>query len=130
MGNSRTKIYLEGHHILAPHLREYADALTAVDYDVCSDWHDGAIVPLVSELIISLSRCDLLIVWLAGASQDSWVKVGWAMASGMRVVFVGGAGQIPASFESIVQFRFDTWEDLARDDFARLGSTRFKKVGR
>lgn len=128
MSNQRSKVYLEGHHVLAPHLAEYANQLAASDFDVTSEWHDGPKLSMISELIMILGRCDLLIVFMAGASADSWLKVGWAMASGLRCVFVGAV--IPPEFDTIVNFKFDTWEDLAEGGFARLGSTRFKKVRR
>ena len=102
-----------------------AKELREAGFVVVSDWHD--IVqerPLALELV-KLSTADLLLVKPIGARHDTFVKIGYAAAAGIRIIAVG---PFQPELNSILTLNVFTWDDLKANHWLKLGSARAKKA--
>jgi hypothetical protein len=112
--HKRTCIYLEASFNPFVYVKELRDLGFDVMYDTGR--------PQVAETV-RMVAADVLIVWVDNATPWAWVKIGYAMASGLRIVAIGSR-QLPQGMAALQE---PTWDDLAKNKFLALGDGDFKK---
>lgn len=126
---TRTRVYIEAARISLPTILTWRQALVKAGYDVVSTWHDEDDEPPVQMDLARLASADLLLVAAVGTvPARTYTLVGFAVASGQRLVVVGPSLYIPADVRSLFVLQTETWEELAENEFLKLGSARFKKI--
>lgn len=75
--------------------------------------------------LVRMSKSDILIFWFAGMSTAAAIKIGYAVAAGMRII---GIGQCPyPELQSFFAMTVDAFDDLKRNHFVKLGSGDWRK---
>ena len=128
MANKHSALYLEGAPEAALDIHDRARELSDLDFQVVSPWH-GKPGSSLREEILKLVGCDIMLLFPGGARQSTWVKVGFAAASGLRIICVGGAGLAP-DLKQFFSFTVESWDDLARNNFLKLGDGFYRKLTR
>ena len=139
---AQTTIYLEAYPSMAKDINTYAKELEALGFVIASAWHkrqwtksyrsaDGESAcflqePSLHSELLKINQADMMIVWPGGTSNKTWIKVGYAAACGLRILCVGGQGLVE-DVQKFFLLRVDTWEDLQRNEFLKLGTLRYKR---
>lgn len=132
-----TNIYLEAAPERALDMKAYAAQLTLYSFKVVSTWHKsqftecepGAVYPKAPAIhpeLLKLAKADILLFFPGGAHYASWLKIGWAASCGLKIICVGGRG-LPQDLQEFFVLRVETWEDLNRNHFLKLGSPHYKR---
>ncbi len=112
---TRTSIYVEGYTHAAT--LERVQELNSAGFDVFYDSGQALIVELLRMVLT-----DTLLVFVDNASNFTWMKIGFAVASGLRIVAIGKSDPgVP------VALQVPAWSDLSRNCFLKMGDMYYKK---
>jgi hypothetical protein len=110
----RKTFYLEA-PARTQHLLDAQQALRATECAIGSTWHDETVMShaadpngdWIAERLEELNRCDALIVLCGGkttAPLQVPLLVGYALARGLQVIWIGSSLQIASNHPNLAQF--------------------------
>lgn len=104
-----------------------AHELDQTGFYIHSDWHDRFAISRNLRLeLLHLMKADIMLINPAGVSAQSWIKLGFAISAGIRIIAIG-AEKLDIELSQFFVLNVATFEDLRRNHFLALGSGRWKK---
>ncbi len=111
-------------------------SLRAAGHAVESTWHEGEVSAAGpanrhwgAERMEQLRACDSLVILFGRGTQPSLelgVMLGYAVANGLRVIWIGPGSDMLGTFRAVE--RFETIEDLRKEILQQTGS-RYEHAG-